>query len=166
MGCVSSSEHYALEQRVRALEERLQAPNDFTQERLAQALAEKYGEASNELVRLQNVLESIQNAQRLAATAEPSLKTARDVSSVRIFERGVENVVDKLGLVVLAAYTRERLFIKRSTGEKFELVNSYTYSNIMGSKTYILMPGDSVTWTNVNPIDDSLPKAHCFFVPL
>lgn len=166
MGCVSSAEHDALERRVRALEERLQAPSDFTQERLVQALTEKYGEASNELVRLQNVLESIQNAQRLAATADTSVKTARDLSSIRIFDRDVENVVDRLGLIILAAYSRERLIVKRSTGEKFELVNSYSYSNIMGCKTYLLMPGDSVTWNHVNPIDDSLPRAHCFFVPL
>lgn len=166
MGCVSSAEHDALERRVRGLEERLQAPSDFTQERLVQALTEKYGEASNELVRLQNVLESIQNAQRLAATADTSVKTARDLSSIRIFDRDVENVVDRLGLIILAAYSRERLIVKRSTGEKFELVNSYSYSNIMGCKTYLLMPGDSVTWNHVNPIDDSLPRAHCFFVPL
>lgn len=165
MGCVSSAEHDALEQRVRALEERLRAPNDFTQERLAQALAEKYGEASNELVRLQNVLESIQNAQRLAATADTSVKTARDLSSIRIFDREVEYVVDRLGLIVLAAYTRESLVVKRS-GERFELVNSYEYNNIMGCKTYLLMPGDSVTWNHVHRINDSLPRAHCFFVPL
>lgn len=166
MGCVSSAEHYALEQRVRALEERLQAPNDFTQERLAQALAEKYGEASNELIRLQKVVETIHDAQRLAATADTSVKTARDLSSIRTFERGVENSVDCLGLIILAAYSRERLVVKRRTGEMFELVNSYSYSNIMGCKTYLLMPGDSVTWNNVNPVDESLPKAHCFFVPL
>ena len=42
MGCASSSQLQALEQRVRTLEDRLQAPNDFTQERLVQALSEKY----------------------------------------------------------------------------------------------------------------------------
>ncbi len=41
MGCASSSELRALEQRVRTLEDRLQAPNDFTQERLVQAMSEK-----------------------------------------------------------------------------------------------------------------------------
>ncbi len=167
MGCASSSELHALEQRVRSLEDRLQAPNDFTQERMVQALSEKYGAASNELLRLQKLLETIQGAHSLVAASGNVVKAARDASSVTLVDRNVECVAGSLGLVMLVGYARENLLIQRSgRTEKCEVVNPSGYTNVLGAVTYVVLPGDKFQWATSKVDVPTLPPAYCYYVTL
>jgi uncharacterized coiled-coil protein SlyX len=171
MGCTNSSQQFnALEQRVRELEDRLQAPNEITQERLLQALASTYGTASNELLRLQKLLKTLQDANSLATSSQSAVRAAQDTAVVSLIQPYSEFTSTNYGIVVLVGYARENLRILRSNGERFEIVNSSEYGNVLGTVSSIVMPGDKFSWVKAEAGEggntSSMPKSHCYYLQI
>lgn len=126
-----------------ALEARLSEPNEFSEAKLLQAIQEKYGQASEGLLRLQQTIEAVNASNALLASAQPTLAQANALSVVKAVEPLVQNSVTQPSLVVMYGSRRDKLYFMMQGGNPVEIRNPSEYDNSLCSIVHLTLPGDS-----------------------
>ena len=154
----------ALEGRFRALEARLNAPNEFTHARLVQALEEKYGEASEELIRLQKTVELVNRSKALLSSSQETIDHAQSLSPLQEISPDVEIKVSQLGLVVLYGTRKDTLAFTRN-GNTEEIRNASEYDNVVTTTIHLALPEESFVWRK-SKSQFTVQSTHCYFLSL
>ncbi len=115
MGCNNTKEIFeAVENRVNAIEAQLKVtPNEFTHAKVVQVLEEKYGQASQELVRLQKIMELMNQSEALIAASKNMTEAASKMENLSIRMVGVRVEVTQVGLVLLYGSRGDSIFYNR-----------------------------------------------------
>jgi hypothetical protein len=103
MGCVSSSQYKLLEARVRQLEQAAEQPNSFTEEQLLQAIRQKHGQASQQLIRLEKLIQDMKAAENVISAGEPKLNKVLDSSTMK--KLSLETHLQQANILLLAFYS-------------------------------------------------------------
>ncbi len=170
MGCNNSKARLdALENRFQAMEERLNVtPNELTHAKVVQVLEEKYGQASQELVRLQKIMELMNQAETLITASKNRVEEAGKMEniSIRMVEPGVRVQVTQLGLVLLYGSRGDSIYYSRD-GKSFEVDNSCEYDNYSTTCIHLALPGEVFTYKRGSGnYRENSASYRCYFIVL
>jgi hypothetical protein len=162
--CVSRQEFVQLQGEVHRLKESMHPPSEFTQECLEQAMALKYGEASEELHRLQKLLETLKQTQQLIEPINVALESANSLSRMRTLDANVQYTAEKLSVVTAVGTCRETLLIEKPDMKPIEICNPSRFANQYGSISYVVTPGDKFTFKKKEQFNRDDPPPYVFLV--